>query len=193
MDDDLQHLATLIPARGEPVRTLDDTATGSWRVRASRVTVRLDLDARTVVRSTDTVPTLTPDPLDGRLLALEEIRSCAVGEPLSLRVRDEDGRPATVRATKVRYVQPVDPEAGARRERHLRQLAAAVAAGSDSRDDRIAAVHFGATWAAVGEVHDISGVQAAARWKEPDREVLARLRAARGETGTPAAPARRES
>jgi len=182
VDDDLQHLAELVPPRGAPVRALDDAASGTWRVRASRVTVRLDLDARTVVRSTDTVPTLTPDPLDGRVLQLTEVRSCAVGEPLSLRVRDEDGNPATVKATKVRYLQPVDPEAGARKERHLRQLAAAVSAGSDSPDDRRAAVHFGATWAEVGEVHDLSGVQAAARWKEQDREALARLRAARGET-----------
>ena len=184
MDDDLQHLAELIPTRGAPVRTLDDAGTGTWRVRASRVTVRLDLDARTVVRSTDTLPTLTPDPLDGHVLALTAVRSCTVGEPLSLLVHDADGRPATVRAPKVRYVQPLDPEAGARRERHLRQLSAAVAAGSDSPDDRRAAVHFGATWAAVGEAYDLSGVQAAARWKEQDREVLARLRAARGETST---------
>jgi len=189
MDDDLQHLAELIPPRGAPVRVLDDAGTGTWRVRASRVTVRLDLDARTVLRSTDTVPTLTPSPLDGVVLPLVEVRSCAVGEPLQLLVQDEQGRPATVRATKVRYLQPVDPEAVARKERHLRQLAAAVAAGSDSPDDRRAAVHFGATWAEVGEVHDLSGVQAASRWKEQDREALARLRAARGETGGAAEPA----
>ena len=182
MDDALAHLATLIPARGEPVLTLDDGASGVWRVRASKLTVRVDLRARTAVRSTDTVASTAADPLDGLVLPLVEIRSCTVGGRLSIVVQDEQGAPVVIKAKKVRYLQPVDEDAAERRDRHLQALRDAVAAGGDSPDDRRAALHFGARWAAVGEAYGLSGVQAAARWKEQDRAAIARLREARGES-----------
>lgn len=183
MDDALTRLAALIPERGEPVSTLADDATGMWRVRATKVSVRLDLDARTAVRLTDTTPGTTPDPLDGQVLPLVRVEQCTVGEKLRLVVREVQGAEVPVTARKVKYLQPVDADAERRRHGHLDALRKAVAAGGDSPEDRRAALHFGAKWSAIGEVYGLTGVQASTEHQAGDRAELARLREARGETG----------
>lgn len=183
MDDALERLAALIPEPGEPVDELTDEATGQWRVRATKLTVRLDLDERTAVRLTDTIRGLAPDPLDGQVLTLVRVVRCEVGEKMALEVRDETGTASVVAARKVKYLQEIEPDVDRRRHGHLDRLKAAVAAGGDSPDDRRAALHFGAKWSAIGEVYDMTGVKAAAEWQAGDRAELARLRAAREEAG----------
>ncbi|MGI4894316.1 MAG: hypothetical protein ACRYF3_04280 [Janthinobacterium lividum] len=184
MDDDLTRLAALVPVRSEPISTLDEGMSGSWRIRATKLTVRLDLSARTAIRLTDTVAGTTPDPLDGVELPLVRIESCTVGERLALEVRDDQGSTTRITARKVKYVQAVDADAERRWHGHLDRLRAAVTAGGDSPQDRRAALHFGAKWSAIGEVYGLSGVQAASTWQAEDRAELARLRAARGESAT---------
>lgn len=185
MDDALARLADLIPARGETVTTLTDEASGQWRVRATKCSLRLDLDERTLVRTTDTIRGVPADPRDGQVLALVAIDRCEVGEKLALQVRDADGATSVVAARKVKYVQPVEADADRRRHGHLDALRAAVAAGGDSPDDRRAALHFGAKWSAIGEVYGLSGVQASTQWQAGDRAEIARLRVARGESEGP--------